>query len=72
MVPLGSGLKVCCCGRGMGNDGCEGSVKVVPETVVTGESCGTVVEDPCFLRSLLWLEWWVKTWLMDSRETVYR
>lgn len=47
-------------------------MKVVPETVATEQSCRTVVDDPCFLRSLLCWEWWVKTWLMDSREAVYR
>lgn len=54
VVALGSELKVCCWGRGMQNGGCEGSVKVAPETVMTDWSCGTVVEDPCFVRNLLW------------------
>lgn len=47
-------------------------MKVAPETVMMDRSCGAVVvEDPCFVRNLLWGEWWVKTWLTDSREVVY-
>lgn len=46
-------------------------MKVAPEMVMTDQSYGFVVEGPCFVRNLLWGEWWVKTWLMDSEEAVY-
>lgn len=54
------------------NGGCEGSVNVVPETVVVELPFVTVMKRPCFVHSHLWGEWWERIRLIDLWEVLYR